>query len=362
MKRKSLHRDISKSNVIINPKHNKHPEEKQNSDVGKYIEQVLDPTLEDVKEIVMLIDWDNAALLDDKSKGPVTDRAGTPMYIARAVSVGALKFSTFQTRAIFPEISEEAKALYIGAYDQEKYDYYIREINKLPLCIKPKERAPFEHLPYLDMESVFWLFAYLLCRARVGKEDDESNEDYDDFLRIMEQHDPGRAKDDSRDIFLAATELVKWKDRLHPKLQLVAEMLHEMAEYLNVQWAYWKGLIPEDHAHEMMKRLFLNTAVHVRKQGDVRIDLKRARQPLPNPGSVIPSPTSKKSRLNDGTAQGKASVRSKASIHNSREAFTVIQSGADVFGPIQSNDNVGFVDVPQAQSRFSVGEKRRREE
>ncbi|KAH8106524.1 hypothetical protein DFH11DRAFT_1235884 [Phellopilus nigrolimitatus] len=68
MNRKSLHRDISKSNVIINPKHNKHPEEKQNSEVGKYIEQVLDPSRTDVKEIVMLIDWDNAALLDANRK------------------------------------------------------------------------------------------------------------------------------------------------------------------------------------------------------------------------------------------------------------------------------------------------------
>ncbi|KAH8106512.1 hypothetical protein DFH11DRAFT_1882544 [Phellopilus nigrolimitatus] len=325
MNRKSLHRDISKSNIIINPKHNKHPEEKQNSDVGKYIEQVLDPSLKDVKEIVMLIDWDNAALLDANPAAPVTDRAGTPMYIARAVSVGAFYFSGPHTRAKFPLISKEARALYIGAYDQEKYDYYIRG-------------------------------------------DDKPTAQYDEFMETMESHDPGEPGHDSRSLFILETSVNDWKTRLHPKLRLVARMLHRMAEYLKVQWAYWKKFIPDDHAHEMMVRLFLDEIVHVQKQGDVTINLKRARR-FSNPGNVIRSPlkSSKRSRLNDGTAQETVPGLPKASVHSLREAITGTcesESGADVFGFNQSNDNVGPVggNVPQAQSRSSVGEKRRRED
>ncbi|KAH8106525.1 hypothetical protein DFH11DRAFT_1639767 [Phellopilus nigrolimitatus] len=194
------------------------------------------------------------------------------------------------------------------------------------------------------MESVFWLFAYLLCRACVGN-DDKPTEQYKKFMETMERHNPGEPGPDSRGI-------------IHERNQ----MLHRMAEYLRVQWAYWKKYIPEDHAHEMMVRLFLDEIVHVEKQGDVTINLKRARR-FPNPENGIRSP-SKRSRLNDGTTQETVPGLPRASIHSLRETITGTresESGADVFGPKQSNDNIGPVGA-QAQSRSSVGEKRRRED
>ncbi|KAH8109927.1 hypothetical protein DFH11DRAFT_1547833 [Phellopilus nigrolimitatus] len=322
MDRDSLHRDISKSNIVINPKHKPDDTKKQNPKVMN----------ENVKEIAMLIDWDNAALLG--SGAPLTDMTGTPMYIAMAVSVGAFYFSEFQTRANFSLISDEARALYIGAYGQKKHDDYINEINKSPFIVEPEEEVPFEHLPYLDMESVFWLYAYILCRACVGDED-KSTYEYDRFTKVMEHHNPGYCMDDSRDLFIILTELEKWEKRLHPKLRLVAGMSHRMAQYLRKQWAYSKDDIPADHAHEMMKRLFLDEIVHVRKEGEVTINLKKTRGRWKDPASA------------------------RKSLYG-----THVTGSGDVLGVAQSNDNLGPVsgNVPQDQSRSSVGEKRRRED
>ncbi|KAH8109948.1 hypothetical protein DFH11DRAFT_842237 [Phellopilus nigrolimitatus] len=279
MDRDSLHRDISKSNIVINPKHKPDDTKKQNPKVTKYIEQVLDPTLENVKEIAMLIDWDNAALLG--SGAPLTDMTGTPMYIAMAVSTGAFSGDGDHKRIKFPLISDEARALYISAYGQKRHDDYVSEINKSPFIVEPKEKVPFEHLSYLDMESVFWLYAYILCRACVGDEDRPTRE-YNHFVENMEHHNPGDTYD-VRFGFLYESSLENWEKRLHPKLKLVAGMLLRMSRYLNVKWAYWKDDIPADHAHEMMKRLFLEAIVRVRKEGDVTINLKRARERWQDP-------------------------------------------------------------------------------
>ncbi|KAH8109938.1 hypothetical protein DFH11DRAFT_1860941 [Phellopilus nigrolimitatus] len=234
----------------------------------------------------MLIDWDNAALLG--SGTPLTDMTGTPMYIAIAVSTGSFTSASVQTRADFPVLEGEARELYIGAYGEDRYRSYIDEVNNSSLFLKHPGKRQFEHLPYLDMESVFWLFAHLLCCACVGNADKPTYE-YNHFAEIMERQDPGKTLD-RRLGFLYEPGLEEWEGRLHPKLKLVAGMLSEMAWYFNTRWVYWKNDIPADHAHEMMKRLFLDKIVHVRKEGDVTINLKRARERWQDPAECLQFP------------------------------------------------------------------------
>ncbi|THH03525.1 hypothetical protein EW145_g6185 [Phellinidium pouzarii] len=243
--RKALHRDISKNNILINPKH-QDTEKPFNDRVGKYIEEVLDPDGGCMREVAMLIDWDNAALLGTDLE-PVTGRTGTPMFIAVAVSDGK-----------FPDVEK----------------------------VKPRKERGKERERKKDVAAT--------C---------PTSDEYKQFSESMDAHIPGSGLKDTRLSYLLISSNKEWEDRLHPDLQSVAPMLDTMAKYFAIQWVYWKPYLDWDHAHEMMTRVLLDHIVRI-KDADVIIDLKNKRPyPLPPIYAAVREPKRTKTSTSQATSR-----------------------------------------------------------
>ncbi|THH05752.1 hypothetical protein EW145_g4568 [Phellinidium pouzarii] len=360
--RKALHRDISKNNILINPKH-QDTEKRFNDRVGKYIEEVLDPDGGCMREVAMLIDWDNAALLGTDLE-PVTGRTGTPMFIAVAVSDGKFpdvaKVQPYLRVLEFPNISKSAEEKYTQAYGAGRYKHYVERHDDSPITLHVTETAPFEHLPLHDMESLFWLLALLLCRAQVkaegegkgkGKKKDvaatcPTSDAYKQFSESMDAHIPGSGVEDTRLVYLFASSEEKWEDRLHPDLQSVAPMLHTMAKYFSIQWVYWKPYLDWDHAHEMMTRVLLDHIVRI-KDADVIIDLKNKRPyPLPPIYAAVREPKRTK------TSTSQATSRISSGALENHTFFT--ENGTHLVGD--------FLNVQNDRRAPSLGKRSRDEE
>ncbi|THG93077.1 hypothetical protein EW145_g8480, partial [Phellinidium pouzarii] len=267
----------------------------------------LDPSIptEGVLEEAMLIDWDNAAILETTSE-PVTGRTGTPMFIATAVSEGRFptmgKVASYMRVLKFPDMSKDAKDKYITAFDEERYLSYIEKHNTSDLYKVITETAPFEHLPLHDMESLFWLLAVLLCTASVPEPEEKScsTTEYERFWQIMKAHNPGDAGGDLRELFLLKSSPEIWEKRLHSKLQSVSSMLDNMACYFAINWVYWRGELSDYHAHEMMVRVFLDHIVRIEQDNaDVTINLKKKR-PMPTYSLLKPNKDSEHTSQTSG--------------------------------------------------------------
>ncbi|THG96496.1 hypothetical protein EW145_g7771 [Phellinidium pouzarii] len=278
--------DVNKNMFSIKP--NRQELKKARSlRIEKCVEQVLNPSVGSImKEGPKIIDWDYAATLEMISE-PITGRTGTPMFIATAVSVGSFPPVGKEAKYIrvdsFPKISEAAKAKYRKAYTKERYESYINALKNSDDIKRPRKTAPFEHLPLHDMESLFWLLAVLLCTASVLEPEEKScsTTEYERFWQIMKAHNPGDAGGDLRELFLLKSSPEIWEKRLHSKLQSVSSMLDDMARYFSVNWVYWRGELNDDHAHEMMARVFLDHIVRIdHENADVIINLKK-RRPMP---------------------------------------------------------------------------------
>ncbi|KAI5123035.1 hypothetical protein M0805_007656 [Coniferiporia weirii] len=165
IEKRVLHRDVSQNNIIINPVH--HDTKLDDYPDAKFINRVIDPSVMEVKEEGVLIDWDNATNLDELTEANcLTKRTGTPMFVARAVANGRVT-RNLDERPEFPEISDRARELYSKAYGSEKYELYRNAINSAPGLQRVSlwEDIVVEHCGHHDVESFFWVLVFQLLHA-----------------------------------------------------------------------------------------------------------------------------------------------------------------------------------------------------
>ncbi|KAI5119575.1 hypothetical protein M0805_006460 [Coniferiporia weirii] len=255
--RRVLHCDISRNNILINPVH--YDAEPDDESKAKCINQILNPAMADVKEEGVLIDWDRAVDLDgEDADDALTWLTGTPMFVAISVGCGEIRHWKRLRESNFPTLEGEAKQLYIRAFGQEVHDRYITAINESPRYISDtsEEKEPsYKHAPYHDAESFFWVLVYELLVAWPECEEDELSMGASYLMFELHKHDFMNEFSDIRKV-LRLSDLDYWEKILHPRLLCLAETICELGSYFNTEWAYWKDL-PEDHAHEALKRLLL---------------------------------------------------------------------------------------------------------
>ncbi|KAI0772854.1 hypothetical protein BD413DRAFT_35975 [Trametes elegans] len=180
-----LHRDMSLYNILMYPQWGK----TQNSKILKNAPPLIEDILAGEKKgdssqaRCLLIDFDNGAkLVLSKAKHAkealreLQYRTGTPMYIARAVAIGAV-FCTIGSFDFLPMplLSGEAKSLYIKLHGSDRYNRYNDETRTFHGGVPPpgtslsfsrKAKAMrFHHRWEYDAESVFWTMYSILLRV-----------------------------------------------------------------------------------------------------------------------------------------------------------------------------------------------------
>ncbi|KAI5115337.1 hypothetical protein M0805_000713 [Coniferiporia weirii] len=326
-KKRTLHRDISENNILINPVH--HDTKLDDYPDVKFIRQILDPSNTEVDEAGMLIDWDNAAKLDELGEAnPLTNRTGTPMFVACAVASGVL-IRDADRRSEFPEITGEAKELYLKAYGPEKYEFYLNAINNTPSMQSiPIDANPaVEHCGCHDVESAYWVLVHQLLHAWPVNEESQVSEKASRLMNVFKSHTFVEEDTDSRDGVFRNKREESWLEILHPRLAILCKMMALLTRYIATEWALWKEYdLPEDHCHEAMSRLLLEVAVPL-KVDPIALLLK-PRQPLVSVGvanvggaknySNASGSLSKRTRdKEDGTEAPPTSKRTKTSVGES---------------------------------------------
>ncbi|THH06214.1 hypothetical protein EW145_g4231, partial [Phellinidium pouzarii] len=269
-----LHRDVSRYNLLINPVHHDTEFDDEQAPGAKFINRVLDPNEKCVKEEGILIDWDNAADLEEGDvSGALTERTGTPMFVSIGVGMGNIRRIAILRRK-FPVLTGESKRLYAQAYGQETYDKYIKAVSESEMVKDPASPPQYRHRPYHDVESFFWVLVYELLIAWPEGNEKTISELASFLIHSFENHNFIKNGVDFRTDLLSK-DAAFWRAILHPELECLAETLEEMCLYLSAEWAYWPEL-PEDHAHEAFKRLLLKAVLELKSnpiplKGEVRI-------------------------------------------------------------------------------------------
>ena len=254
----------------------------------------------------------------------LTRLQGTPKYIARSVSLGqVLCDSSAHSGDPMPELSEEAKNLYIKAYGEDRYQKYAEEVPSIPpelteLAKKYPQyivttrgtihggrpppgmlkyvNIPFTHRPEHDVESVWWTMMSTLVRVHPANRPQEefvpnalsslwqqftkhvifanSSSQVDSRGRIME-----RTIEDWLKVFAP-----------FPEMEDLAHLLHDSARHVKSEYALWDPAPPHPaHLHEAVQRLILQYLVD-HKDRDVKLTgdqtrLRPVNKEVPPPGS-----------------------------------------------------------------------------
>ncbi|KAI5116182.1 hypothetical protein M0805_002681 [Coniferiporia weirii] len=284
-KKRVLHRDVSQNNIIINPVH--HDTKLDDYPDAKFINQVLDPSITEIKEEGALIDWDNAANLNELTEAnPLTNRTGTPMFVACAVANGRVA-RNLDERPEFPEISDRARELYSKAYGSEKYELYRNAINNAPALQResPRARIVVEHCGHHDIESFFWVLVFQLLHAWPEGEEDLVTDRANEMMQTFENHNFKEGGADIRASILFNIEEDQWCEVLHPGLKKLAGMLAGLTFYMKTEWLLWKACgLPEDHCHEAMKCLLLDGILLLDDDPiALRLETRKMHKPTDNP-------------------------------------------------------------------------------
>ncbi|KAI5119576.1 hypothetical protein M0805_006461 [Coniferiporia weirii] len=252
-----MHCDVSRNNILINPVH--YDTKLDDIPKAKYIHQILNPAEKNLKEEGALIDWDNAADLEEDIEGDsLTDQTGTPMFVSISVGTGTIRDETY--RGKFPRLKGETKHLYVQAFGQEKYDEYIEAVKRTTkyLSLDEKDEPRYKHSPFHDVESFFWVLVHELLLAWPEGEEECLSLNAFSLIIQFQEHTFSEDGCDFRFSILSKKKRF-FEGVLHPRLWCLAEVLADMAAYLRPEWAFWPSL-PKDHVHEAFKRLLFVTA------------------------------------------------------------------------------------------------------
>ncbi|KAG8739140.1 hypothetical protein FRC10_006110 [Ceratobasidium sp. 414] len=272
-----LHRDISDNNIMVapsNPQFKKHCDGSYFDNV-KYINQILAGD-RDVKPepACLVIDLGNGADLGQVDNVKVlTERTGTPKFIARSVSYGELLSGEYYSSAplAMPKLEGRSLELYKSKNEAE-YTKYTEMVQQRPYDDAAPPKVEHKHQLFHDAESTFWVTAWVLARSAPTdyKKETKWPVNLGTFIQGMETHQPGvNYSTDTRGEALHG--LTGWKDVLHSSLASVAPMLHQMHRYVRPEWQYRPELDVE-HVHEALMRLLVTEIVRIEDSGaDVQL-------------------------------------------------------------------------------------------
>ncbi|KAH9903403.1 hypothetical protein C8Q73DRAFT_635278 [Cubamyces lactineus] len=294
-RREVLHRDMSIFNIMMYPQRSPSEGVKWMEDVPPLIDEVLAGRLSDsdIPPIPrgLMIDYDHSALLGHAKAAPrvheairreLKHRTGTPMYIARAVTIAAFpcKFEHLNYLRM-PTLGGKAKELYIQAYGKTRYDQYTDDLKGftrhggLPRrddfkdIQKIAETMSFFHRWEYDAESVFWTMYAVLLRAkpRNAEETPSAVTALKAAWGTLKAHTIPDTPDelvpytDVRQPLLGYNE-AQFVAAFHPIMKDVAILLQRIAEQVSPTYALMDPLPPfDDHLHEAMQRLILEYLV-----------------------------------------------------------------------------------------------------
>ncbi|KAF8581035.1 hypothetical protein K439DRAFT_1662505 [Ramaria rubella] len=270
-----LHRDMSWYNVLCNPCHHvDHPDGKEpvsRTCIAKIMGE------DNPQSRCLITDFDNSALLDETSScNELTQRTGTPMFIAADISGGRDGYEAIIPRPISRtqfQLIEDDRKLYIRAYGEETYESFNTFLDSV-IDGSIWECDPFEnadgpgtilHQPFHDVESVFWIITWFLMHAWPTGHDPALTEEFGKATKAMLAHqidndDYGGRKD------LLTKPARKWSNIIHPECCGLVKMLVDMAAYVSMRWMRFPTA-PTFHAHEAFKRLLLKEIVRMTRDG-----------------------------------------------------------------------------------------------
>ncbi|CAE6413314.1 unnamed protein product [Rhizoctonia solani] len=275
-----LHRDISDSNIMVAPagdEYHKRCEGTGSHVEVKFVNQVLqkDGKEPDPAPECMVIDLGNGADLKIARKNDeLTDRTGTPKFIARSVSSGELLESDdYSSENVSlpspPEIRDYVHRMHTTEYQ--------RDIPPTPNSTAQPE-AKFAHQLFHDAESTFWVIVWTLVRSTSGnREEKRHTKEYKEFYHTMCRHYPQPGEEDDRASVLRKS-LKYWTSLLHPGLKKMAPMLRGMIFYVWPEWGRSQALNPE-HVHEALMRLLLVEIIKL-DSNDIVLDIGARSAPL----------------------------------------------------------------------------------
>ena len=235
-----------------------------------------------------------------------------------------------------PELTEEAKNLYIKVYGEDRYNQYADKVTQVnPMAIKyakelpnfakdfpelliprrtihggrPREELkyvdiPFAHRPEHDVESVWWTMMSTLVRVH------PANRPQEDFvpnaLSSLWQHFSEHAifansssLDDTRGCIMELN-IRDWLKVFapFPEMEDLAHLLYDISRHVKSEYALWDPAPPHpDHLHESVQRLILQYLID-HKDKDVKLTGDPSRfRPV---DKEVPPPDSKAIKA-DGT-------------------------------------------------------------
>ncbi|EJF56487.1 hypothetical protein DICSQDRAFT_174870 [Dichomitus squalens LYAD-421 SS1] len=376
LERKVLHRDMSLYNILMYPKWGRVSGRPVSEKTPVSIQDVLRGSKRPAEErfpTCLVIDYDNAAKLDSKS-GELNDRTGTPLFIARSVSLGRLITATDSLRGTpMPRLTDDALNLYIAVHGRERYDRYNDQPGApechggRPPTTNPDDidevpnLAAFVHRPEHDVESVYWTMVYALLRAQpvTAPREDYANPDSADVWKILlSHHIPDREYAEETRESIINGRRPKWLRLFWPDMHDVAVLMSRISQHVRSEYALWEGRLERDHLHEAVQRLILQYLVEHRDT-PIELDPERPRptEPLSAHQGSTPIPTrlsgtqatgvAGHTRGRVGAGRGSAASRNRGRGKGSRHA-------ANRKGSTHNTAAVGGPSQLSAQSREQV--------
>ncbi|KAL4250857.1 hypothetical protein ABKN59_008698 [Abortiporus biennis] len=297
-RRRIIHRDPSKNNILMYPKHcNTIKTAQVVADPPHFITNVLNSqttstSIDDAS--CLLIDFDIAAPLpsdtiNEEIKPELSRRVGTPMYVSRFIATGDVVAGMLSTQFVpMPELIGGAKDLYFKAYGEATYQMYADSDTTFHRGTFT-DGADLDDYPFIqrldhDAESVYWLLLSSLLRAQPqnSTDDPEALRRLDAEWIKFSNHQIKNTINDTRSSILSNTEQT-FARILHPSLKSLAPLLVSLTEQVRPEYAYLKPAPFEDHLHEALCRILLQFIIDLEQ--DILLDPENLR-PVPSASRV----------------------------------------------------------------------------
>jgi hypothetical protein len=206
-----------------------------------------------------------------------TATQGTHKFIARSVLAGRWKIPEAETllgKVPMPQLEGRALLLYQQVWSPEFYSMWTNAVKGPKYLDNFENVSTFTHLPYHDMESVFWVIYWSLLRAVPTKskdfEEGVEHSAFQEAFKIITTHGSGMS--DLR----GALSGSPWGDHLHSALRSLGPMLTTMWTYVSREWGLFynkDGTTRQDHAHEAVLCLLLREIVRLENEGPLPIKM-----------------------------------------------------------------------------------------
>lgn len=192
---------------------------------------------------------------------------GTPIFVAITVVLGKIiEEDDDQNRKNLPRMKLATKEWYIKTYGQERYDRYWSAMEKVDKSrTYDPEKHSYGHRAFHDAESFAWVIVNELMKAWPDGSDEDLTDTACKHINILEGHNFG-VDTDSR-MPMRFLDLPSWERILHPRLALLAPLVHKLVKYFSVEWLLWPEL-PEDHGHEAVKVLLREAILDMNEKSD----------------------------------------------------------------------------------------------